>query len=437
MSLNTILATAPLTATGYHLKATGTALGQSLIWDNGTNVGIGNQGTTYTFDVTGSGRYNNASAMALTVNGGTFTQATASSYSLGIGNTGGSDLTLGTSTTAGVIQTWSSKPLSLNPQGNNVLIGSTTDSSYKLDVTGTVRFTTTLLVSGAATFSSTLSAGVTTINGNSGSLVQQAATVGGDVFHEFKNSAGTRRAYLGFGGASSSLFELSNNENGDISFRANAGERLRIFSSGRIENFNLAANNFALTLNGNTTTSQSYGLNIYAGTNGSDAALNVNNASGTTGLFKITGAGNVLIGTSSDSGYKLAVASGHQYFGSGFQISGSFSAVDRQCATAFADFSGTTCTFDLASLFPRTTFLNRGLSVTMQLVALPTYTIVSSGFVVLGRTGNSNVWSSAILANININGASINSVTASGTVITVNYSTYIFGTAYINLATIG
>ena len=41
MSTNTILASAPLTATGYHLKATGTTLGQSLIWDNGTNVGIG------------------------------------------------------------------------------------------------------------------------------------------------------------------------------------------------------------------------------------------------------------------------------------------------------------------------------------------------------------------------------------------------------------
>ena len=60
MSLNTILATAPLTATGYHLKATGTALGQSLIWDNGTNVGIGNTNTSYTFDVTGTGRFTGA-----------------------------------------------------------------------------------------------------------------------------------------------------------------------------------------------------------------------------------------------------------------------------------------------------------------------------------------------------------------------------------------
>jgi hypothetical protein len=153
--------------------------------------------------------------------------------------------------------------------------------------------------------------------------------------------------------------------------------------------------------------------------------------------MRITSGGNVLIGTTTDNSYKLAVASGHQYLGSGFQITGTFGQVDRQCATAFADFSGTTCTFDLASLFPRTTFLNRGLSVTMQLVALPTYTIVSSAFVVLGRTGNSNVWSNSILANININGAAINSVSASGTVITVVYSTYIFGTAYINLATIG
>ena len=57
MSTNTILASAPLTATGYHLKATGTTLGQSLIWDNGTNVGIGNTNTSYTLDVSGTGRF--------------------------------------------------------------------------------------------------------------------------------------------------------------------------------------------------------------------------------------------------------------------------------------------------------------------------------------------------------------------------------------------
>jgi hypothetical protein len=44
--------------TNYHTKWTGTnTIGNSLIWDNGTNVGIGNQGTTYTLDVSGTGRF--------------------------------------------------------------------------------------------------------------------------------------------------------------------------------------------------------------------------------------------------------------------------------------------------------------------------------------------------------------------------------------------
>jgi len=82
LSLNTILATAPLTATGYHLKATGTALGQSLIWDNGTNVGIGNQGTTYTLDVSGTGRF----TTALTIGSTESTWNLASSTKLQIQN---------------------------------------------------------------------------------------------------------------------------------------------------------------------------------------------------------------------------------------------------------------------------------------------------------------------------------------------------------------
>jgi len=147
--------------------------------------------------------------------------------------------------------------------------------------------------------------------------------------------------------------------------------------------------------------------------------------------------GNVLIGTSTDNSYKLAVGSGTQYLGAGFVVNNDFTSTGRQCATAVSDFSGTTCTFDLASIFPRVTFLNRGLCVTMQLIAIPTYTIASGGFVVLTRTGNSNVWSNSILANININGVAINSVSASGTVITVVYSTTISGTAYINVATAG
>jgi hypothetical protein len=60
------LATAPLTTTNYILKATGTTIGNSLIWDNGTNVGIGNTNTSYTLDVSGSLRSTNTAYFATT-----------------------------------------------------------------------------------------------------------------------------------------------------------------------------------------------------------------------------------------------------------------------------------------------------------------------------------------------------------------------------------
>jgi hypothetical protein len=66
MSLNTILATTPLTSTNYVLKATGTTIGNSLIWDNGTNVGIGNTNTSYTLDVSGTLRTTGSAYFALT-----------------------------------------------------------------------------------------------------------------------------------------------------------------------------------------------------------------------------------------------------------------------------------------------------------------------------------------------------------------------------------
>jgi hypothetical protein len=52
------------------------------------------------------------------------TQATATTYPVQISDSGGSSiyLTAGYDGTYGVIQTWNSKPLNLNPQGNSVLI---------------------------------------------------------------------------------------------------------------------------------------------------------------------------------------------------------------------------------------------------------------------------------------------------------------------------
>jgi hypothetical protein len=60
LSTNTILATTPLVSTNYLLRATGTTIGNSLIFDNGTNVGIGNTNTTYKLDVSGTGNFTGA-----------------------------------------------------------------------------------------------------------------------------------------------------------------------------------------------------------------------------------------------------------------------------------------------------------------------------------------------------------------------------------------
>jgi hypothetical protein len=72
LSLNTILATAPLTTTNYILKATGTALGNSIIYDNGTNVGIGNTNTSFTLDVSGTGRFTGIVTFGSTLSNGTY-----------------------------------------------------------------------------------------------------------------------------------------------------------------------------------------------------------------------------------------------------------------------------------------------------------------------------------------------------------------------------
>jgi hypothetical protein len=111
--------------------ASGT-IGNSVIYDDGTNVTIG--GT--------------ASLNKLTVqSGATFAINTPSSYALGVANGGGNDFTFGTSSTYAAIQTWSSKPLVINGTGtNNVLIGTTTDlgTGYRLQVDGSINATGTL-----------------------------------------------------------------------------------------------------------------------------------------------------------------------------------------------------------------------------------------------------------------------------------------------------
>ena len=137
------------------------------------------------------------------------------------------------------------------------------------------------------------SGGITTIYGNSGSLVQQAGAVNGDVYYEFKNSAGSRRAYLGFGGASSSVFDLWNSENGDIKFGTNNTEKMRLFSTGKLRIATPISDDIVLFAQ--NTSATGYGAAIQGGSSSSNYSFKVENYDSSAIYFRVRGDGNTYL----------------------------------------------------------------------------------------------------------------------------------------------
>jgi hypothetical protein len=80
----------------------------------------------------------NAPSNRLYVNDVAATMATVNTYQFGLGLSGATNLTLGADASYGLIQTWASKPLLINSQGNNVGINRTTAPIQTLDVNGRI-----------------------------------------------------------------------------------------------------------------------------------------------------------------------------------------------------------------------------------------------------------------------------------------------------------
>jgi hypothetical protein len=93
---------------------------------------------------------------------------------------------------------------------------------------GSVNFLT-----GTTTRVSISSTGITTILTND-NVILKATNVSQAMYIDYKNSANSRRAYLGFGGDSNSNFDIWNSENGAISLGTNNTERFKISSTGNI-----------------------------------------------------------------------------------------------------------------------------------------------------------------------------------------------------------
>ena len=287
--------TNPVTGTGttnYLPKFTGsTTIGNSQIFDNGTNVGIGTALPDSKLTVNGQVKVSD-----LTLQG--FYQArTSDTPSAGV--FGGNSFVLRNGATSEDLNfdvfnrstsVWYT-PVTIKNTGN-LLVGTTTDAGYKLDVNGTGRFSGLLTISGVAN---------NNFQSNRSGTSAQFQTW-------YESNGTTRRGYFGYPNGASDNFTLMNEANGQMAFGTNSSTALTLASTGAATfssdiqgGGDLYFNRAIRTTIYPTTTNQ----NLHMKSNGS-GVLQFNNDN-TGNLTMCVGGGNVLIGTTTDNGDKLQV----------------------------------------------------------------------------------------------------------------------------------
>jgi hypothetical protein len=240
--------------TNYVSKFTASGvLGNSLIFDNGTNVGIGTTSPLGSFNVQGTNIAQEGSA------------------------TNPAGITLGVQ---------SNQPrISLD---NGAGAANIAGNQWCIDNSGgTLRFFTggalklTLGSTGAATFSSSI-----TLSGNGSQANNTLFTLSNGYMYVDGNTNGL---ILENNNSSSTRIRLEGADN--MQFITAGSERMRITSGGQLYTSNAPVGDWSMRVIGNSTTSQSFGFKVLGGTNANDLAFSVTPQNGSVNYFLVRGDG--------------------------------------------------------------------------------------------------------------------------------------------------
>jgi hypothetical protein len=258
--------------TNYISKFTASGvLGNSLIFDNGTNVGIGNTNTSYTLDVSGSGRYNGSYAgHLLNVQNTNASYYSSTDY---YDNAGTEKLIVGYGN-ASTGNALASKAIIYGTSGvalNFYTNGSTTAKM----VIDTVGYT---------------GIGITAPT----NLLCVSKDLTGEAIALIANTSATGFGLsIAAGGGSRYALAINDYANNAIArFLASGDVAIGTTTTGGIRLYvQSASNNWTGNFQGNTTSGQSLGLLVTAGTTSADSSFFIQNATGANLYMKVRGDG--------------------------------------------------------------------------------------------------------------------------------------------------